>query len=246
MNRLRAREGERPAKPESQARVVTDTSIDAMLVLDASGVILEANPASARMFGYDKGELNGLNVSLLLPSAVGADEPLAPPFGKLLGVESRRKNGTSFPAEIHWGSDADQSGLLACTVRDITSRKQAERSLIEAKEAAERTSRARMEFLTYMSHEVRTPLNGVIGVLDLLRESGLTSEQSELAEVMANNGDMLMQIVNDVLDLSRIEAGRMELEQELFLLGGLSGSGREAVHGPNTRKTARLYGCRRA
>lgn len=219
MNRRIARAGEPYARPESQARVVTDTSIDAMLVLDASGVILEANPASARMFGYDKGELNGLNVSMLLPSAVGADEPLAPPFGKLLGVETRRKNGTSFPAEIQWGNDADESGLLACTVRDITSRKQAERTLIEAKEAAERTSQARMDFLTYMSHEVRTPLNGVIGVLDLLRESGLTSEQSELAEIMANNGNTLMQVVNDVLDLSRIEAGRMELEHELFLLG---------------------------
>ncbi|MFD2333081.1 ATP-binding protein [Cohnella sp. GCM10020058] len=219
LSRQLARSGEQLARAEAQARAVMDASIDAMLVLDASGVILETNLAAVRMTGYDKGELNGLHVSLLFPSAVGAGEPLNPPFGKLLEMETRRKNGTSFPSEVHWGMAADHSGLLTCTVRDIASRKKAERALIEAKEAAERTSQARMEFLTFMSHEVRTPLNGFIGVLDLLRESGLTSEQAELAELMAKNGNTLMQIVNDVLDLSRIEAGRMELEQELFVLG---------------------------
>ncbi|WP_420872042.1 histidine kinase dimerization/phospho-acceptor domain-containing protein [Cohnella rhizosphaerae] len=114
---------------------------------------------------------------------------------------------------------AGDPGLLACTVRDITRRKQSEQALREAKEAAERISRARMAFLTFMSHEIRTPLNGIIGMLDLLRESGLTSEQAELAEIVANNGNTLLKIVNDVLDLSRIEAGRMELEQELFFAG---------------------------
>ncbi|MDI4646338.1 ATP-binding protein [Cohnella hashimotonis] len=218
MNRQLSRINGQLVKAEARARVMTDTSLDAMLVLDASGVILESNPAVARLTGYDKEELKGLNVSLLLPSAVDGREPWAPPFGQLSEMETRRKNGTSFPGEVQWGIAVDSSGLLACAVRDITSRKEAERALIEAKEAAERSSQARMEFLTYMSHEVRTPLNGVIGVLDLLRESGLTPEQAELAGLMAKNGNTLMQIVNDVLDLSRIEAGRMELEQELFLL----------------------------
>lgn len=206
------------AQAAAQARAVLDTSIDAMLVLDASGVILEANPAAALMFGYDHGELHGLPVSLLLPSAERTGAHRNPPFGKLMEAEPRRKDGTSFPAEVHWGMAAGDPGLLACTVRDITRRKQSEQALREAKEAAERISRARMAFLTFMSHEIRTPLNGIIGMLDLLRESGLTSEQAELAEIVANNGNTLLKIVNDVLDLSRIEAGRMELEQELFLL----------------------------
>jgi len=219
---MQARELERInqqlVRAEAQARVVMETSIDSMLVLDSSGSILQANPATARMSGYEEEELKGMNVSSLLPSSVGPGSSLNPAFGKLLETELRRKDGTSFPAEIQWGMSAENPALLACTVRDITSRKKAERALIEAKEAAEFTSQARMEFLSFLSHEVRTPLNGVIGMLDMLRESGLTPEQFELAELVTKSGNTLMQIVNDVLDMSRIEAGRMELEQELFAL----------------------------
>ncbi|WP_217592380.1 ATP-binding protein [Cohnella sp. GbtcB17] len=215
------------AQEEVHARVVMDASIDAMLVLDASGVILEANRAAAGMFGYDKGELIGLHISLLFPSAISMDVRSDLPFGKLLEMEPRRKDGTSFPAEVHWSISAGIPGLLACTVRDIARRKQSEREWLEAKEEAERIARARMEFLTFMSPEIRTPLNGIIGMMDLLKDSGLTSEQSEMAEIVSDNGHALLKIVNDVLDLSRIEAGRMELEQELFLLEDcLDGAGK--------------------
>jgi PAS domain S-box-containing protein len=108
--------------------------------------------------------------------------------------------------------------LAALSFRDITEQRAQEAALRQAKEAAEAASRAKTDFLAVMSHEIRTPLNGVIGFTDLLMETSLDDEQRRFTETIRSSGETLIEVVNDILDLSKIEAGKLELQWEPFHL----------------------------
>jgi signal transduction histidine kinase len=132
-----------------------------------------------------------------------------------------RKDGTRLPVLMGMAAirDArgDISGYLAMAA-DITSRKQMETELREAKETAEHASQAKSDFLATMSHEIRTPLNGVIGLTNLLMHTRLDEGQRELALAIKRSGDILLDLIRDVLDHAKLEAGKVDIETAVFLV----------------------------
>lgn len=112
----------------------------------------------------------------------------------------------------------DKSVLWHGYLRDISERKQVEQSLMAARDLAEAANRSKSEFLANMSHEIRTPMNAVMGLSQLLAETALDPQQTDYVSKIAQSSRMLLRVINDILDYSKIEAGRLELEQEPFVL----------------------------
>jgi len=132
-----------------------------------------------------------------------------------------RKDGSRVPVEllVHLTTNAaGKPEYFHAFVTDITERKQTEQKLLRAKEAAEAANRAKSQFLANMSHELRTPMTGVLGMLDLVQEGPLNTQQRENIEMAQKSGRSLLRIIKDVLDLTKIESGKLSLEEAPFIL----------------------------
>jgi PAS domain S-box-containing protein len=187
--------------------------------------IVFANTAFHRMTGYGPEEVLGRNCRFLQgpgtdPKAVAAIRAAiaaARPVDVVL--VNHRKDGSRFVNELHIspvpGPDGRPMAFLGIQ-HDVTARVRAEEAARRARKRAERASAEKSDFLAFVSHEVRTPLNGVLGTLSLLLDTPLTAEARAYAETARRSGETLLWTVNEVLDLSRIEAGRLELEELPF------------------------------
>jgi PAS domain S-box-containing protein len=218
------------ARHESEARMrgILDASMDCIISIDADGCIIEFNPASERTFGYRRDEVIGRELAGLIvpPQLRGAHRRglvryLATGEGPLLGrrieVSALRSDGAEFPVEISVTPILGAAKLVTATVRDITERKRAQAELNCAKEAAETANRAKSEFLANMSHELRTPLNSVLGYAQLLRrDSGLNERQSKALTIIEQSGEHLLGLIDEILDMAKIEAGTLEVTMDNF------------------------------
>jgi len=205
-------------------QAITDAALDAIVIIDAEGIIREFNPNAEQLFGYSKNEAVGLPIAkTIIPERyrdaheAGMQRYLSDGservIGKRVEIEAIKRDGSEFPIELTvLPVKAGGRLLFTANIRDITERRQAEDQLKHAKEAAEAASKAKSEFLAAMSHEIRTPLNGVLGVLTLISDTNLDDEQQRLLKTAYASGQNLFTLISDVLDLSKIEAGRMEHE----------------------------------
>ena len=211
-------------------RHIIDNANEIIYRADHRGVFTYVNPASMRITGYEEEELIGRHyLDLIDPDFREA----AQHFYEHQFRTHERATYFEFPMLTKAGvriwvgqnvltvMDGDRVAGYEAIARDITERKGVEEDLARARDAALQSARAKSEFLANMSHEIRTPLNGVLGTAGLLLGTPLAPEQREYAEMIRKSGEALLTIVNDVLDLARIEAGKLTIEWVDFHLDDL-------------------------
>lgn len=219
------------ALQESQARFagILDNANEAIISIDESQNITLFNHAAEKIFGYQADEVITKPFDLLLPFRYIDIDPQhldkfdqASETARQMGGENpvfgRRKNGTEFLAEVSISKLIQrEKTIFTAIIRDITERQQAEEALKQAKVAADNANRAKSEFLASMSHELRTPLNAILGFTQVLgHSSSLKKEDKDNLDIISRSGEHLLDLINDILEMSKIEAGRTTFNQSNF------------------------------
>ncbi|QAR32975.1 PAS domain S-box protein [Geovibrio thiophilus] len=218
------------AEEESaKIRGILETVVDAIVIIKQDGSITVFNPAAEKMFGYTEEELLGKSINILMPhqAALGHQQKLdsfdfdkrSSVIGIIRDIEGVHADGTLFPIEMAVSASMiDGEVFFTGVIRDISERKKDELELISAKQAAEEASKAKTAFMAVMSHEIRTPMNVVIGMVDILKTDETDKGRLSKLQSIAGAAENLMGILNDLLDLSKLDTGKMELESENFSL----------------------------
>ena len=217
---------------EALKGAILTSALDCIVTIDGDSRILEFNPAAERTFGYARGAVLGQGMAdLIMPAEHrerhhrGLARYLATGEGPLLGkrieVEAIRADGSRFPIELAiTPTEAGGQPRFTAYLRDVTERKRSERDLVAAKNAAEEANRAKSTFMANMSHELRTPLSAIIGYSEMLQEeiedSGDSAGLGNDISKIEGNARHLLGLINDVLDLSKVESGKMEVYVEDF------------------------------
>ena len=209
---------------EIKFRSLIENAFDVITVIRGDGMIQFESPAVENVLGYTPAELVGRNVfEFLLPDDIAAfhakmEQVLADvALRTILICRFRHKNGTWRTLESG-GRSTGSATEIVVNSRDVTERYEVNEHLQDALLAAQEATELKSRFLANMSHEVRTPMNGILGMSELLLTAGLNEEQLECAQAIHTSASALLVIINDILDMSKIEAGKIALESIPFRL----------------------------
>jgi PAS domain S-box-containing protein len=202
---------------EEKHRQILKTAMDGFWLTDSKGHLLEVNETYCRMSGYSEQELLNMTIPDLEVSETPADiashlEKIFTAGEDRFETQHQRKDGSVFDVEISVQCRHAEGGCFVVFINDITGRKLAELELIKAKEKAEESDRLKSAFLANMSHEIRTPMNGILGFAQLLKEPNLSGlEQREYIRIIEKSGKRMLNIIQDIVDIAKIESGQMEV-----------------------------------
>jgi len=206
---------------EERARSLFESQGDLIVLRDAKGAITFVNDAYCELARKPRSALIGSYFQLnVLEQGDSALEPNG------TRIHDQKVETALGPRWIAWREglvrfDAGAPAEMQCVGRDVTDRTETERALAEARDQADAASRAKSRFLAMASHEIRTPLNGIIGMSSLLLDTPLTPEQMTYAKAVKTSGDALLALIEELLDYSKIEAGKIDLESRPFTLAAL-------------------------
>ena len=220
----RRRVDEQLRASRERLRAVTESAIDPILTVDANGQIVQWNQAATQVFDYPESAILGARLELLLPeleddlnSVSAFPVRIAGWLGQTRRCRGRRSSGTAIDLEVSCATWHDREDHFYSIIgRDVTARSRAEAELTDAKDAAEMANRSKSQFLANMSHEIRTPMNVILGMAELIANTELTDDQRRYLRSTREAGDHLLEIINDILDLSKVEAGALQLDETEF------------------------------
>ncbi len=219
---------------KSRLQAILDTAIDAIITIDAYGNIQEFSRAAEKLFGYKAAEVIGKNVKILMPEPYHSehdgylknyrDTGKAKIIGTGKEVVGKRKDGSTMPIRLAVGQvdTPDNTMLFVGLLADISEKKRLESSLRDAANQARQAAAAKTSFLANMSHEIRTPMNSIIGFTDLVLQTDLSANQKNYLNTIKQSSRNLLRLINDILDTTKIEHGRMLLEIKDFSLKSLA------------------------
>jgi PAS domain S-box-containing protein len=199
--------------------------IDGLLVIDGEGRVERVNPSLLALVGREEADvMGGAAASLFAEGQEGLEAQVLEPArrsGAAREVEMHllEKGGARIPVSLSAGllpAAAAAEPSVVCIAADVRRRKAAEAALVHAREAAEASALAKDSFLATISHEIRTPLHGILGVVDLLEASSVAPTPSEHTERLRHSAEALLAVVNQILDFSKLDAGKVELERREF------------------------------
>jgi PAS domain S-box-containing protein len=210
---------------EATTRSILNSVTSSIMTIDGDGLIEAFNSSAERLFGYSASEIIGNNVSLLMPEPHRSrhDDYLKryeqTGESQIIGINreviGRRKDGTEFSLDLEVSEvEVDSRRLFTGVARDVTKLHSDRIALEEAKSVAVQANDAKSVFLSRMSHELRTPLNAILGFAQLAKVNATTDDQDESATMIIKAGRHLLSLVNEVLDISRVESGQLSISPE--------------------------------
>ena len=210
------------SRREAYLRQVLNGTHDAIVVFDDEGVLDSFNSGAEVMFGYSASEAIGQQASRIIPLLLKADDSVQHPFNNAHACaaaglehefEAKRRDGAALWVSIRVTElGGNHQARYIAVIHDITEQKNIETELRRAKDVAENAANAKSEFLANMSHEIRTPMHGVLGSLEMMRDTPLTSSQQRYVATAANSATVLLTVIDEILDFSRLEAGKLRIE----------------------------------